>query len=310
MMFHATQHQMLGVGRGVDVVERRPAPVTLHGHIVTALLHKRRARVIAGPGQHRVVQGNVDVIALPGLALAEQGHHHAGKGDERPRHIGRRHAGVGRFAVASAMEVERTRQRFDGDVVGGLVAVHAGLAEGRNGAVHNLRGVRAHRVVVQPQTFHHAGPKPFHQHVGVGQQFEQKFNAARVFEVQLHAALAAMGVAEPHAVAALAQAQLTRGLTTGRFDADHVRAVVGHHHREMRPGQKHGKVDDFNARKLHAAVLQNKTRLGSGQRPGAPYRGEVFGERAGLAQSGMVLGTAVIIGTGRGAHVVAPAEFG
>jgi hypothetical protein len=59
----------------------------------------------------------------------------------------------------------------------------------------------------------------------------------------------------PEGVIATRTTEFAGRLSARRLDANHLRAVIGHHHREMWSWQKHGQVHNLDARKLHAAVL-------------------------------------------------------
>jgi hypothetical protein len=136
--------------------------------------------------------------------------------------------------------------------VRGLVAVAPGLAERGDRAVDELRRARGDLRIAHAEPVHHAWPEAFDQDVGALGEPQQELLPLGMLEVEPQALLPAMGVAEPHRVAGLAQAEIAHRLAAlVRLDLDHLGAVVGHHHRQMRPRQEEREVEDLDAFELH-----------------------------------------------------------
>ncbi|MOA18616.1 hypothetical protein D3C78_1389460 [compost metagenome] len=91
-----------------------------------------------------------------------------------------------------------------------------------------------------------AGLEVLDQHVGVGQQVAQQLLAGRLRQVQRHAFLVAVHADEVRRrVAQEGRAPSPRLIAAGRFDLQHVGAVVGQDLRAIRAAQHAGQVDHF-----------------------------------------------------------------
>ena len=101
---------------------------------------------IAGPenicagSEQRVVHGDIDVIATPGLLAPQQRHQHAGEPLQRAHDVGDRNAGDRRPAVVAEREAESAGQGFQREIVRRAVAVGAVLSESRDGAIDDAAG--------------------------------------------------------------------------------------------------------------------------------------------------------------------------
>ena len=105
--------------------------------------------------------------------------------------------------------------------------------------------------VVDAQARGDAGAEGLDHHIGPGHEFVEGKAAGLALQIQHDAALATMGIAEPGRNAGLLQADLAHRLATWRFDLDHVGAMVGHHHGQVRTRQEQRQVQHTHAFKFH-----------------------------------------------------------
>ncbi len=211
---------------------------------------------------------DVEVVALPGRALLQERHEDPGQRHQRRAHVP---AGIAGIAGRSSVEVDADHagERLDGDVVRRLVAVAAGLPERRDRAVDELRRAGAHLRVADAEPVHDARPERLDEDVGALGEAHEDLAALGVLQVEPQAPLPAMGIAEVDGVAVLPRPDVANRLAAVvRLDLDHVRAVVGHHHREVRPGQEERELDDPDACELHVFVPSSRG-SGHGSRHGS-----------------------------------------
>ena len=83
-----------------------------------------------------------------------------------------------------------------------------------------------------------AGPEPLDEHVGVARQPQRELAAARVREVERHAALVAAHERPPEADALALRAEHAQRVAARVLDLDHLGAVVAEQRREQRPGDE------------------------------------------------------------------------
>ena len=231
-------------------------------HLGCTALCKHRASGIGQPRQGAVVHGNVDVVTLPALFAPVQGHQNARQRHHRPGDVRHRHVRVGGLTVLAQVQTEHARQGFHAQIMGGQMAVGAGLAKGGDGGVNDARVDGCDALVIDAQALDHARAKRLDDHIAGAGQVQKPRMVLRVFQIQHQAFFAPVGVAKPHAFATRSVANvahrfaLTRGL-----DLEHLGAVVGHHGGQVGPRQKKRQVQHPNAGELHAGA--------------APKRGEV-----------------------------------
>src|SRR5689334_7848917 len=157
-----------------------------------------------------------------------------------------------RLAVLAQIEAEDARERLHTDVVARPVPLRAGLAVSGDRRVDDPWVALLDGIVVDAEPLHDTGTERLDHDIGSLGEGEEGLAPLRRLQIDDDALLPAMGVAEPDALAAGAVAQMTGRLALPRrLDLDHLRAVVGHHHREMRTGQEHREIDDANAFELH-----------------------------------------------------------
>ena len=257
-----TQHQVLAICGGIDVVKRVAPPRAFLLHLGCTALCKHRARGIGQPRQGAVVHGNVDVVAAATLLAPVQGHQNARQRHHRAGDVRHRHVRVGGLTILAQVQAQHAGQGLHAQIMGGQVAVGAGLAKGSNRGIHNARVHRRNAVVINAQALDHAGAKRLDDHVTGASQIQKARMVLRVFQIQHQAFFAPVGVAKPDAFATRSIANVTHrfALTRG-LDLEHLGAMVGHHGGQVGPRQKKRQVQHPNAGELHAGA--------------APKRGEV-----------------------------------
>ena len=119
-------------------------------------------------------------------------------------------------------------------MAGGL-RQRAFLAPAGHAAIDQPRIARQHDVRPESEPLHHAGPKPFDQRIGVGEQFEHLRDRGLVLEVELDD------------LAAAPRNRLQVLLGADAIERHHLRAHVGQHHAGKRAGADAGEFDDAEA---------------------------------------------------------------
>ena len=248
------QCQELAIGAAVDVVEGVAAESALFAGDEFAILDEHGTDDIGHPGDEAVVHADIDVVARAGARAAQQRHQDARERHQRGCHVGRGHTGNHRCAVAAAIHADQAAFGFDAHVVRHPFHVGPGLTIRGDRAVNDARIHRGDRLVPDAEPVDHAGAKRFEHHIGAFGQLQKGVDRAGLLEVQHHALLVAMRAAEVDAGAVLVlRADFAIGLATGRLDADHLGAMVGHHHGQMRAGQEIGQVENADAFEFHDA---------------------------------------------------------
>ena len=183
-----------------------------------ATFGKDRAGHVRQPGHRRVPHRDVELVALPRPFPAQQRHQDRGQRRHRPGDVGDRHMRVRRLAVAVKVQADDTREGLDGQIMRRGVAQRAGLAEGRDGTADDARIDLCDGLMARARTVHHARTERLDHHIRRFGQPQEVRDVGGVLEVQLDRPLAAMGVAEPHACADVAVADVSDGFAGGRFD--------------------------------------------------------------------------------------------
>ncbi|MNQ68974.1 hypothetical protein D3C85_835470 [compost metagenome] len=213
--------------------------------------------------RHGLEHGDVDRLAnASALPVVERGAYraHGAHADDavghRQRHVAR-HVGAGLHGQG--------RQRhgtLDQVVVCRLGGVGAALAVTVDADVDDLWVDRSYRRIVQLQSGHGLRADVVDQHVDVGGQFQQCLAALGLLEVKDDTALVAVGLHEyPGHTAVAARADITHGVTAGRFDLDDIGTQVTEHLRRVGPHQDGRDIEDAYTRQrtthrdaLHACV--------------------------------------------------------
>ena len=152
-------------------------------------------------------------------------------------------AGVGEAVAAVHVEVE---------ILGAVVALRAGRAEGRDRGDDQLREALLEARVVQPQPLCVGRREVLDQDVGVGQQLEQQLPALLRLDVEADAELVGVEVHEREtALAVLEVARVgrdrARRVALGILDLDHLGAEVGEQLAGVGRGEEAAVLDDRDA---------------------------------------------------------------
>jgi hypothetical protein len=250
--FLAGEHQLAAVARVIDAIERGTTGGALMlDDRMPSIRHRRSDHVGAGRKQG-VMHGDVDVIAAAGLCASQQRHQHAGKPLQRAEIVGDRNAGNGAAAVVAERQAQRAGQRFQRKIMRRPVVVGAMLTEGRDRAIDDARIARADRIVAEAEACGDTGAKGLNQNIGVIAKTQQRVATCCILQVDHHALLAAVQVAEEGAGPRIHRRDVTSRIALPwRLDLDHLGAVIGERHGEEGSGQEPGQVDDLEAAKLH-----------------------------------------------------------
>ena len=199
------------------------------------------------------MHGNVDVVTLPALLAPVQGHQNARQRHHRPGDVRHRHVRVGGLTVLAQVQTEHARQGFHAQIMGGQMAVGAGLAKGGDGGVNDARVDGCDALVIDAQALDHARAKRLHDHIAGAGQVQKPCVVVGVFQIQHQAFFAPVGVAKPNAFAPRSVANVAHGFTLARgLNFQHLCTVVGHHGGQVGPRQKKRQVQHPNAGELHA----------------------------------------------------------
>ena len=218
---------------------------------------------------HAAHHRDIEVLPLAGLAAFQQRRQDAGRRVETGRHVGEGDPVAERLPGLRMPRADAPRHRRHLAVVAWEAGVRPRLSERRDAAIDHLGVAGPHRLVVDPEPFHHAGPVAFED--GVGSLHESEEDLAGlgpgrfIEELQGDAALVpgdavirrphhlflGRGVGRRQDVAphAVARARL--------LDLDHVHAHVGEHVRRQRPRVEPGEVEHPILAEQHGS-LQRK----------------------------------------------------
>ena len=179
--------------------------------------------------------------------------------------------GIAGLPSLPSVMLEHAGHRLEREVVRRPVAVGAVLAERADRAVDDARVARANGVVVRRRGARidaRAGTIPRTRRPSRRARSSASRPSADL-QVEHHALLAAVEVAEEHRARAVGQADVAPGIALARrLDLDHLGAVVGQRQGEIRPRQEHREIDDADALELHAAPPVGLTAC-TGQRSAA-----------------------------------------
>ncbi|CPM74670.1 Uncharacterised protein [Bordetella pertussis] len=215
--------------------------------------------------QRAVVQRDVQELAQAAALALLQGQQHGDGRVQAGHHVHDRQAHPRGRAVGLAVDAHQPAHGLGAGVVARQAAQRAVGAEAADAAMHQARKGLAQRVVAQPPLLQRAGLEILHQHVGVGQQAAQQLLAGKLRQVQRHATLVAVDADEVGGgLAGERRPPAARLVAAGRFDLQHVGAVVGEDLGAVRAAQHARQVDD-------AAALQ-----GAGGQCGNSHGGYAF----------------------------------
>ena len=189
------------------------------------------------PGNHAVIHRHVEIIAFAALGPADQRHQNAGESHQRAAHVARRHAWHVGLAVLIHTEAGHAGERQDAQIMRRTVAVRPILAEGGDRAINHLRRTRGDCVIADTETGDDARAEGLEHNVRCFGQTKEQFPPLLALEVERQALLAAVGVAVIDGLAAALGPYMARRIAAvGVFDLDHLGAMVGHHHGQVRTG--------------------------------------------------------------------------
>ncbi len=203
---------------------------------------------------------DVDAVAAAGRLAAEQRHQHGGEPLQRAQLIGDRNGRDHRLAVVAERHAERAAHRLEREVVRRTVTIGALMPERADRAVDEARIARAQRVVARDRD----GRR---RRDGRSRRTRRRCRTASSSRSRCAASLRSSTTLflprlklrkntvagpsdEPDVAAGIAFAR--------RLDLDHLGAVVGERHRQIRPRQERRQIDDAQAGELHAALTRRR----------------------------------------------------
>ena len=200
------------------------------------------------PGEPRLEQRGLQVLALAAAQPADVGAEDAVQRGDAAGDVVHRDADLGWPPARVAGHHHDAGHALRDDVVAAALAVGAGLAEARHRRVDQAGVGLREAVVVDAQALDHAGPEVLHHDVGAGGQLQERLLAARVLQVERHAALVAVEHREAVGLVVDLRVEAARGVAVGEaLDLDHVGAQIPEHHRAVGAGHHAGEVDHLHA---------------------------------------------------------------
>ena len=171
--------------------------------------------------------------------------HDGGVGVGAGEVVGEGDAVLDGVAALLAVDADHAGEGLAQQVEAGALGVGAGLAEGADGAVDELRVELLHGLIAEAQPVHDAGAEALDEDVGVLYELLADLDGARVLEVHDDGFLAAVDPGVGHALAVH-----EGGVGAGRvaalgLDLDDVGAEVGGHRAGAGAGNVRGEVNDL-----------------------------------------------------------------
>ena len=142
-----------------------------------------------------------------------------------------------------------------------LVAQRPVLAKGADRAIDDTRVARRDRVIADTEPRNDARTERLHDHIRLVRELQERRKIILVLEVERDGSFAPRDVAEPdRRSVGRARAHGAHRLTDSilRLDHDHIRAMIGHGHGQMRPRKELRQVEDANAGELHDLILSER----------------------------------------------------
>ena len=196
---------------------------------------------------HRVDQGDVDLLPHTGLVAMAQRRKNADGDGKAGEDVGHGSAGSGRLASRPTGGAHKAAHGLGDDVVARAQAIGAGVAETGDSRVHQSRVDCLQRFVADAEFVHRSGPVVLDNDVGALDEFEEHL-APLAFEVQRYPLLAPVQVHVVGAFVVLERREVARVVTlAGLLDLDDLGAHVGQHHGAEGAGKNPGQVEDAQA---------------------------------------------------------------
>ena len=195
----------------------------------------------------RLQQRRLDPLAAPRLLALDDGDGDAVRAEDAGAKVGDRDADAHRALAGQSGDRHQPAHALRDLVESRPQAVRPVLAVAGDAGVDEARVDRGHRLVVDAELSLHVGTEVLDQHVGLQHQLLEDRDALGRLQVQRHAALVAVDVAE---VAAFARAADAFAFVHRRrhLDLDDLRAPVGELADRRRAGANAGEVEDGEVR--------------------------------------------------------------
>ncbi len=199
-------------------------------------------------GAHALEHRHFHALAAAGALALEQRREHRMRGHLAAGLVRGDGGEVARRAGLPIHQVGHAGQALDDVVIGRLTGVGAIGAEAVQPHVDQPRVARGQGRRPQSQLLQFLRAHAVHEHVGGVDQRQQRFACGRLFQVEHHAALVAVGRQEDRG-AAMVQCRPgpAGGVALRGFDLDHVGAVVRQDLRAVGPEDHRGEIDDADA---------------------------------------------------------------
>ena len=211
---------------------------------------------------------HVDRLSLPGALLDAQREHDRKSRVHAGREVGDRHAGAGAAAALFAGDADHSALGLQDEVERGAVAVRPVLAVAGNRAVDDAGIALARGFVVQAKPAQGTCAVVLEHHVAALDHAQESLLALGMLEVEHHAFLVAV---QAHEVGGLPsghrRAPGARNIAgAGRFDLEHLRAVVGEHGGAKGAGKGMAEIQDLYVFKRQQHGVSGKAGRKSGGR--------------------------------------------
>ena len=258
----ADRDPLLLAGAGVDVVRGHPV-------VAVALVfgqppvHRPVHVELAEHRGHRLALREVDVLAAAGATAVDEGGGHGGGGGDPGDGVAVGDAAlVGHAVVAVAAGGGEAGHHLDDRSVADGVALGAGFAEAGHADDDDVVALLAQPFVAEAEVVHHVGAIVLDHHIGLGDQpREERFAFGRgqveAERLLVAAVLVEVEVGVPPVLAGRG-GRRKQGADVvpcaGRFDLDHLCALVGEDFRGVGAGPDHRQVGDADAAQGSAGI--------------------------------------------------------
>ncbi len=205
------------------------------------------AQVDAEEVHHRLLLGDLHLLAHAGGLALDDGGEDADRGVQPRAGVGQAADGLGRRAVGRAGHAHGARHRLGDPLEALVVRVRPAAAEALHGGRDQPRVERVQRLPAEAEPVHRARAHVLDQHVGGLHQVEEHGAPALRLQIERDALLARVEQQEePRVLAALVGERGAAGLAGGRLDLDDLRPEPRQHLGAARSRFVLGQVEDTN----------------------------------------------------------------
>ena len=191
-------------------------------------------------------QAGLDMAAMGLIPAGVQSRGHCGEGVDRRAHVDGDNGDAVRNAVLAPVFGHQPGIGLEHRVHRRPFRQRSFQSEAGHRHIQDARLLRRHRPVAEAEPVDHAGAEALEEHVRALDHFPQDGAAGIVLQVERDRAFAQVRRDRIGGVIAVDRAERPRPVAgVGRFHLDDVGAVLGEHHRAIRPGHALAEIDHF-----------------------------------------------------------------